>query len=125
MQDELFVRAVILSSSFGGNMIGRLEGDRVFRLQRNGGGWTRAGGGTTTPPKKPDYFVDEAIDSNMDLVPNTAELARGQKADGTPNISQKQAEFIHFLDFTRSSVCSQIRQTTPRPAGRRKTGCQE
>jgi len=102
VQDELFVRAVVFCSSFGRDMIGRLEGDRVFRLQRNGGRRARAGRGTTTPLKKPDYFVDKAVDSNMDFVPNTPELARRQKTDGAPNISQKQADFFHCLDFTRS-----------------------
>jgi hypothetical protein len=122
MQDELLVGAVVFSGSFGRNVVGRLEGDRVFRLQRNGSGWTRAGGRSTTPRKKPDYFVDKAIDPNMDLVPNTPELARGQKADGAPNISEKQAEFIHFLDM---SFCSQTRQTSALPADRCKAGCQE
>ena len=123
MQDELLVRAVIFSSSFGRNMIGRLESDRVFSLKRNRGGWSRAGGGTTTPLNEPDYFVNEAIDSNMNLIPNTPELARGQKADGTPNISEKQADFFHFLDFTRSG--SRTQQTSAQPAGWGNTGHQE
>ena len=103
MQDKLLVRAVVFSSSFRRDVVGRLERDRVFRLQGNRGARTLAGGGTTTPRKKPDYFVDEAINSNMDLVPNPPELARGQKADGTPNISEKQAEFFHFLDINTNA----------------------
>jgi hypothetical protein len=105
-------------------MIWRLEGDGVFRLQGNGGSRAWAGGGATAPGKNPDYLVDEPIDSNMDLVPDTPELAGGQKADGASNISEKQAEFFHFLDFTRSSVCSQ-RQTSALPTDRCKTGCHE
>jgi hypothetical protein len=111
MQDELFVGAVVFSGSFGRNVVGRLEGDGMFCLQGKRDRWARSRGGTTTPTKKPDYFVDATIDPNMDLVPNTTELARGQKADGTPYISEEQAEFFHFLDITRMSVGSQTRQT--------------
>ena len=113
MQDELLVGAVIFSSSFGRNMIGRLKGDGVFGLQRNGNVWARAGRGTTTPRKKPDYFVNKAIDSNMDLIPNTPKLACGQKTDGTPHIIEKQADFFHFLDFTKLLT---------NPASKRPTG---
>jgi hypothetical protein len=49
-------------------VIGRTEGDWVFRLQNSGGGRTWTADGATTPLEKKDYFVDEATDSNMNLV---------------------------------------------------------
>jgi len=86
MEDEFFVGAVVRSGAFGGDVVGGFEGDRVLSLDAEDAGGSGAATAADGADKKPDNFVNETVDADVDLVPDAAELALGEEAQGAEEV---------------------------------------